>query len=330
MSTDAASPDTAAGTALERKTYTYQSGAVYQGQFKGAKRHGQGHWQHPDGEVYEGQYDDNRQNGWGVYVFGKTGKRYVGQWARGMLHGKGVYFFNAAQTAFYLGTYADDKKHGDGYYMYENNVMTAQTWKAGELVQEREASPAERVECAKQMSEIQREVRAVAPLVLGPLPAKLEVKNFQFPSGATYCGQFTGTKKFGQGFWSHPEGDSYEGQFENNRHEGWGVYISGRSGKKYVGQWHDGLMHGWGVYFFTPQETEFFVGQYVSDKKHGIGMYHYAESGQSKEQLWADGELVKETDADESKVQEFLEAIRTLLQVVRPFAPRYHSEAFSS
>jgi len=315
---------------LERKTYTYQSGAVYTGQFKGAKRHGQGHWRHPEGEVYEGQYEDNRQHGKGVYVFGKTGKMFVGDWARGMLHGAGVYYFNSDKTAYFVGTYEGDKKSGDGFYMYENNVLTAQTWKAGELVSEREATAAERVECARLVDEHERAVRPFAPQILGPLPAKLEVKNFQFPSGATYCGQFSGTKKFGQGYWAHPEGDSYEGFFENNRHHGWGVYVSGKSGKKYVGQWRHGVMHGWGVYFFTPQETEFFVGQYAEDKKHGIGMYHYAESGQSKEQLWSAGELVKETDADEEKVHDYLAAIRAIVKVVAPAAPRYHSEAFSS
>lgn len=314
---------------LERKTYTYQSGAVYTGEFKGAKRHGRGHWKHPDGEVYEGQYEENRQHGWGVYVFGKTGKMYIGQWIRGMLHGRGAYFFNSAKTAYYVGEYADDKKSGEGYYMYENNVLTCQTWKGGELVAEREATAAERVLCSIELDSIERTTRPFAPQILGALPASLEVKNFQFPSGATYCGQFSGTKKFGQGFWSHPEGDWYEGQFEANRHQGWGVYVSGRSGKKYVGQWRGGLMHGWGVYFFTAQETEFFVGQYVEDKKHGIGLYHYAESGQSKEQLWSAGELVKETDADEAKVNEYLDAIKELVKAVKPVAPRYHSEAFS-
>jgi hypothetical protein len=315
---------------LERKSYTYQSGAVYTGQFKGAKRHGIGHWQHPDGEVYEGQYDDNRQSGKGVYVFGKTGKMYVGDWDRGMLHGHGVYYFNSAKTAYYVGKYESDKKNGDGYYMYENNVLTSQSWKGGELIQEREATAAERVDCARQVDDVERSVRPFAPQLLGPLPTTLEMKNFQFPSGATYCGQFSGTKKYGQGYWAHPEGDTYEGSFENNRHHGWGVYTSGKSGKKYAGQWKSGLMHGWGVYFFTPQETEFFVGQYVEDKKHGIGLYHYAESGQSKEQLWAAGELVKETDADEKTVQDYIDAIKAIIKAVHPVAPRYHSDAFST
>ena len=321
----------AADAQLEFKTYTYSStGAVYEGTFKGTKRHGKGHWRHPNGEIFEGEYSENKQNGKGVYVFGKTGKQYIGYWATGQMHGVGCYYFAADKSTFYLGQYAEDKKHGSGFYVYDNGVMTVQSWNAGELVNEVEALPVDRIECAKQLYDLVQDVRSVAPKELGEMPPKLETKSFQFPSGATYCGQFFGTKKHGQGNWTHPDGDSYEGHFEDNKHTGWGVYISGRSGKKYAGQWTDGKMHGWGVYFFNPQETEYYCGQYKDDKKDGTGIYHFAESGQTKLQVWSLGELVNETDADEETVMAYVAAIKKLVAIVQPAAPRYHSKAFSS
>lgn len=314
---------------LTLKAYTYQSGAVYEGTFKGTQRHGTGHWKHPEGEIYEGQYVDNKQHGLGVYIFGASGKRYFGMWEAGEMSGDGVYYFSAKQNTYYAGGYRHDKKHGQGYYLYENGLITVQQWADGELQNETEATPSQRIECAFKIRDLFVKVRAVAPRELGNTPARLEVKSFRFPSGATYSGQFSGTKKHGQGYWVHPEGDSYEGTFEDNRHSGWGVYITGRSGKKYVGQWGDGKMNGWGVYFFNPQETEFFVGTYKDDRKDGQGLYRYAESGQSKVQIWQHGELQKEVDADDTAVMAYVAAIRKIIEIITPISPHYHSPAFS-
>ena len=320
---------TSDGGPLSLKAYTYQSGAVYEGTFKGTKRHGQGHWRHPEGEVYEGEYSENKQHGFGVYIFGNTGKRYYGQWENGEMSGEGIYYFGARQQTYYVGGYKHDKKHGDGYYMYENGVMTVQKWAGGDLQAETDASPSQRIECAYKLRELFSKVRAVAPKELGEVPQRLDVKTFRFPSGATYSGQFSGTKKHGQGYWLHPEGDSYEGTFEDNRHSGWGVYVTGKSGKKYVGQWGDGKMNGWGVYFFNPQETEFYVGMYKDDRKDGPGLYRFAETGLSKSQVWANGEVVKAVDADPPTVISYLAAIRKIIELTAPFAPHYHSVGFA-
>ena len=202
-------------------------------------------------------------------------------------------------------------------------MLTVQQWRAAELTSEREATPGERVDCAARLRDLLMRVRRVAPKTLGPLPEPQSSRLFQFPSGATYTGQYHGQKKQGVGLWIHPEGDCYEGCFDENLHSGWGVYTSGRSGKRYVGQWLAGVMHGWGVYFFTPQETEYFVGTYIDDKKHGVGMYHYAESGMNKLQQWKGGELVSEADVDAEMAAQWHDAIRRIVELVLPFAPRY-------
>ena len=309
---------------LEFKTYTFQSGAVYEGTFKGTKRHGKGHWRHPEGEVYEGQYVENKQHGKGIYIFGNTGKRYLGDWVQGEMSGEGIYYFSGKNTTYYVGGYDRDKKHGRGFYRYENGVVTAQTWNNGELSLEVDATPADRIHCANKILAVNAPVKAVAPKELGPTPQVQAPKTFQFPSGATYTGEYDGKRKHGVGQWEHPDGDSYSGQFEDNKHSGWGVYVNGRSGKKYVGQWEDGKMHGWGVYFFNPSETEYFVGQYLQDRKDGNGLYHFAESGHNKYQVWEQGQLKKESDADEATTNSHGAAIKALIAIVSQFATNYH------
>lgn len=312
----------------EVKDYKFPSGAVYTGGFAGNHREGRGYWVHPNGECYEGEYRDNKKEGKGVYRFKDTGKEYIGEWKNDKINGKGIYYFNRDHTAMYFGDYANDKKGGEGYYMYENGRVTVQEWDAGELVSETELKPTQFVEFAKALQQAEQNVRPVAPRLLGEVPPPSEVRAFQFPSGATYTGQYYGTKKHGTGQWLHPEGDKYEGQFEMNKHHGWGIYTIGRSGKKYVGEWRSGKMNGIGVYFFTAEETEYFVGTYHNDVKHGMGMYHFASNQKNKIQHWEEGTLVKERDAAPEVVEEYLTTIRQLIETVKPFAPEYEQKIF--
>lgn len=125
---------------LQYKSYTFQSGATYEGTWKGTKRHGQGKWKHPEGDEYEGQYEDNKEHGWGVYSFSGKGKKYCGQWATGQMHGFGVYLFSADGKERFEGYYKDDKKHGKGLYTFANGSCKFQTWNSGQLQDEHDPS----------------------------------------------------------------------------------------------------------------------------------------------------------------------------------------------
>ena len=41
---------------IEKRTFTYKSGAVYDGEFIGGMRHGKGKMSWPDGAYYEGDW----------------------------------------------------------------------------------------------------------------------------------------------------------------------------------------------------------------------------------------------------------------------------------
>lgn len=305
--------------------YTFPSGATYSGYFKGNLRHGKGTWAHPNGEEYDGEYKDNKKHGLGVYSFKDTGKMYIGSWVNDKIEGKGLYYFDRGHTVSYFGEYANDRKHGSGFYTYESGVITSQVWDNGKLVKEVRLPPEELVPYTLNKRALINRVReeGKATHLLGDLSCGSEVRAFQFPSGATYTGQFSGTKKHGTGLWLHPEGDKYEGQFAFNKHHGWGVYTIGRSGKKYVGEWDAGQMSGVGVYFFNPEETEYFVGTYVKDVKHGQGMYHFHSQQKDKIQWWEEGTLVRDEDATPEQVASYLQTIESICNAVQPFAPEY-------
>ena len=75
----------------------------------------------------------------------------------------------------------------------------------------------------------------------------------------------------GHGVWKRSEGkhsDKYEGEFENNKKEGYGIY-SWEAGHMYKGKYHNNLRHGYGEMFWS--DNTFYKGQWENDLQHGSG-----------------------------------------------------------
>lgn len=88
----------------------------------------------------------------------------------------------------------------------------------------------------------------VTPKAPEPHPA-YGTKNY--PSGTVYTGNFNAAGlRHGQGVYTWPSGDRYEGNWINDKATGNGTYYS-REGWKYVGQFVDLKFHGEGVYYFA-------------------------------------------------------------------------------
>lgn len=124
------------------QTHTFPSGCSYAGDFLLTKKHGTGLWRHPDGDWYDGQFRYNRHWGWGVYVIGKSLKKYVGCWRDGKMHGWGIYYFTENDTEFYIGQYRNDMKHGEGLYVFAQGGSRLQLWQSGDLMSEETCSQA--------------------------------------------------------------------------------------------------------------------------------------------------------------------------------------------
>ena len=89
----------------KRPPYSFKSGAVYTGEWKGGFRDGFGHQQWPDGAQYEGEWRENRAHGKGQFVH-VDGDIYDGQWANDKANGLGVY--KHVNGAKYEGMWRDD------------------------------------------------------------------------------------------------------------------------------------------------------------------------------------------------------------------------------
>merc|ERR1712050_827975 len=89
----------------KRPPYTFKSGAVYDGEWKGCMRHGYGVQQWPDGTTYAGEWEESRAEGRGRFVH-CDGEMYIGEWRANTAHGKGVYYQKDLST--YTGEWSND------------------------------------------------------------------------------------------------------------------------------------------------------------------------------------------------------------------------------
>lgn len=85
--------------------------------------------------------------------------------------------------------------------------------------------------------------------------------------------------------WSHcvgnfetPEGNRYEGHFQQGQPHGYGVFFyladGPTQGDVYSGEWENGHMTGVGTYFFS--YGALYSGQYRNGLYHGVGLFYYS------------------------------------------------------
>ena len=93
------------GAPIVSRKYRYRSGAVYNGQWIGGIRHGQGTMVWLDSARYEGQWDYNQASGSGKFIH-VDGDIYEGKWLNNQANGFGVY--TRMNGARYSGNWKND------------------------------------------------------------------------------------------------------------------------------------------------------------------------------------------------------------------------------
>jgi len=109
-------------------TLTFSSGKKYVGEFKDGKIHGQGTWTFPDGKKYVGEFKDGRYHGQGTETF-PDGSKFVGGWKDGKRHGQATKEYPDGRK--YVGEYKRNRKEGFGIMTYKDGSKFEGEWKGG-------------------------------------------------------------------------------------------------------------------------------------------------------------------------------------------------------
>lgn len=85
---------------VQKTAYTYKSGAVYKGEWKGNYyRHGFGEMEWPDGTVYKGEFKEGKAHGNGKFV-AKSGDIFEGNFVSNAPVGAGQYQCKSMNTIY--------------------------------------------------------------------------------------------------------------------------------------------------------------------------------------------------------------------------------------
>lgn len=119
-------------------------------------------------------------------------------------------------------------------------------------------------------------------------PSRLEEAPFQ-PLWRTWdqLAQKSGTRHMV--YWAKPCGNTYKGDWENNKKNGPGTQTWG-NGYVYEGEWRDDKPHGSGTLWFKKGNKLVlrYRGNFAGNKKEGYGVYKYP-SGEIYEGEWLSG-----------------------------------------
>ena len=89
--------------------------AIYEGDWKRGKKHGQGTYYFSGGDKYVGEWKDGKKHGQGAYFFSE-GDRFEGNWEYDEVHGKGTYVYPGGER--FSGEWKDGNKHKHGKLIF--------------------------------------------------------------------------------------------------------------------------------------------------------------------------------------------------------------------
>lgn len=209
--------------------HTFPDGAVYVGEWRCKKRHGQGMQVWPNGAKYNGQWADGKTHGDGRFEHGSI---YEGEWREGKVHGQGVCI--ALQGAMYDGQFENDMQHGHGSELWPDGLQYTGQYKHGKKAGQGRF-------CWSHGRSYEGEFLDNEMHGAGVI---------RWEDGRQYSGQVTNGKINGSGLFTWADGRSPQSEYADEA-IGDDSTLKWPDGHWYEGQWKDGKQHGVGTLFST-------------------------------------------------------------------------------
>ena len=112
----------------------------------------------------------------------------------------------------------------------------------------------------------------------------MDTFQIKYPTGNIYKGSvkiriiLNKTEKIrdGYGCMYYKDGSKFEGEYVNDKINGFGIYTNKSGRKIYEGYWKDGKREGIGIYFC--EDGASYEGEWKENLKHGIGVYKFNDN----------------------------------------------------
>ena len=217
-------------------------------------RDGNGRAVFANGDMYAGEWARGLMHGRGVYTY-KSGIVYRGEFSRGRIDGRGTAHY--PDGAIYAGEWAGNRKHGEGQLVLPSGKTIRGRWSEGRQVETDFADP-EAVGIASAAAGRPAATTPgrprVEPAVADAADAVTEALRdcnavycadgrgrYVYRDGTTYTGEFEEGRPTGFGSVAYANGDSYEGEWADNGPDGDGTYVF-RAGNRVAGKWRLGKL----------------------------------------------------------------------------------------
>jgi hypothetical protein len=228
----------------------FKNGDCYVGDFVRNKRDGQGMCTYADGGTYDGAWSDNQREGHGIQWF-PNGDRYEGCWVQDAMEGYGIYTLSNGET--YKGNYMQGKRHGIGKADYLDGSINQGQWQHDEFLGKKfkpdydytgEYNMTLGSHLYAKKHGFGRKVwsdgskRIYDGQWFGDQMAGYcnAMVNFE-GIGSVYVGQLIADGiKHGQGKFTAPNGDVYDGQWSHGKKHGHGSLTFAKTGEVYTGK----------------------------------------------------------------------------------------------
>lgn len=106
------------------------------------------------------------------------------------------------------------------------------------------------------------------------------------PNGDIYEGQYQNGKRHGNGTYRFNNHARYVGDYVRNKRHGKGIFYY-PDGSKYEGDWNENVREGYGTYTYPNGDT--YEGEWKNHQRHGKGTYTYAATKAQYVGIWNAG-----------------------------------------
>ncbi|CAJ1941901.1 unnamed protein product [Cylindrotheca closterium] len=219
-------------------TSTNPKYVIYEGEMVDSKRAGRGTCLYSNNMLYEGEWKWNKEHGYGIVMTSdRTRIIYEGEFERGRMQGKGIYYYEQAKNskctdggARYTGEFKENMRNGIGKYYLPDTSVYEGMWSNG-LMNGRGVLTWADNSCYD--GEWKDGIRTGQGIL-------------KTSDGFYYDGMWVNNSMEGRGFAVYPCGQKYEGLFSKGRREGRGT-LTLTNGVVYEGRFRDDAVDGQGT-----------------------------------------------------------------------------------